>query len=372
MTDPLETVWRYASSPVVLAIASVLAAAISGHLFMRLLQSTWSGLARRTRAEWDDQLAARLGGPLSMLISLQLLRVVLRWFSPGPGPERILREGINVLTIFVVVWGVFRVIDVARATLSQRSWAIERPASRSLLSLGTRFAKGAVLVMGGLVALSHLGVSIASLIAGLGIGGLVIALAAQKTVENLFGTISIGLDQPMREGDFVRVNEFLGTVEQIGLRSTRIRTLDRTLVTIPNGELSNQRIESYTARDRIRLACMIGLEYGTPAARVREVIAALRRVLREHPKIWPDAVIVRLAQFAESSLAIEIMAWFQTCDFGEFQGIREEVLLAFMDEIEAAGARVAVPARRLHVAGPAQGSAASALSALGESGASRG
>jgi MscS family membrane protein len=122
------------------------------------------------------------------------------------------------------------------------------------------------------------------------------------------------------------VYDFVGTVEQIGLRSTRIRTLDRTLVTVPNGELANQRIESFTARDRIRLACTIGLEYRTTAAQVREVIAALTRVLREHPKIWPDAIIVRFQQFAESSLDIEVMAWFQTGDFGEFQGIREEVL----------------------------------------------
>lgn len=271
-------------------------------------------MARHTRADWDDRLAARLGGPLSLLITLQLLRLSLRYFPVAASSAAPARDVIDVLSVVAVMWGVFRGIDIVRATLELRAWAVERPASRSLLALGGCFAKVAALVMGALVALSQLGVSIASLIAGLGIGGLVFALAAQKTVENVFGAVSIGIDQPMREGDFVRVYDFVGTVEQIGLRSTRIRTLDRTIITIPNGELASQRIESFTARDRIRLACTIGLEYRTTSSQLREVVEALRRILRSHPQIWPDAVVVRFKELGESSLDIEVMAWFQTGD----------------------------------------------------------
>jgi MscS family membrane protein len=350
MDEYLEAVRDAVTSPAALAVAAVLGAAIAGHIVTRLLRGLWLHLARRTRTDWDDQLAHRLGGPLSTLIALQLLRLAIGWIELGPVPTRIVLEGAKVLTVVTVIWAAFRAIDVVRATLSLRSWAVERPASRSLLALGARFAKVAALIMGALVALSQLGVSIASLIAGLGIGGLVIALAAQKTVENLFGAVSIGIDQPMREGDFVKVYDFVGTVEQIGLRSTRIRTLDRTLITIPNGEMANQRIESYTVRDRIRLACMIGLEYGTTVAQVREVIAALTGILRAHPKIWPDAVIVRFQKFGESSLDLEVMAWFQTGDWGEFQGIREEILLAFMEAVERAGTSFAFPTRTIHVA----------------------
>lgn len=351
MDEYAEAARAAATSPPVLAIAATVGAVLAGHVVTRLLRGLWFYLARRTRTEWDDQLARRLGGPLSALIALQLLRLALEWIALGPDPTRIITEVLEILTIVVVIWGAFRAIDVVRSTLALRSWAIERPASRSLLALGARFAKVAALIMGALVALSQLGVSVASLIAGLGIGGLVIALAAQKTVENLFGAVSIGIDQPMREGDFVKLYDFVGTVEQIGLRSTRIRTLDRTLIAIPNGELANQRIESYTARDRMRLACIVRLAYGTKAAQVRDVIAALKRVLCEHPKIWPDAVVVRFQQLGESSLDIEVMAWFQTPDWGEFQGIREEVLLAFMDAIEGAGAALALPGRSIHVAG---------------------
>jgi MscS family membrane protein len=205
------------------------------------------------------------------------------------------------------------------------------------------------------VGLAQLGVSVASLVAGLGIGGLAVALAAQKTLENLFGTLSIGVDQPMREGDFVKLYDFVGTVEQIGLRSTRIRTLDRTIITIPNGELANQRIESFTLRDRLRLSTTIGLVYGTTSQQMRAILAELEAILRRHPKIWPDAVVVRFKELAASSLDIEIMAWFQTADWSEFQAIRQDILLEFMAAIERNGSAIAFPTRTVHVATPGPG-----------------
>jgi MscS family membrane protein len=157
------------------------------------------------------------------------------------------------------------------------------------------------------------------------------------------------VDQPFRVGDFVRVEDFVGTVEEIGLRSTRFRTLDRTLVTIPNGRLADMRLESFTARDRMRLACIVGLVYETTAEQMRAVLEGLERVLRDHPLIWPDTVVVRFKEFGDSSLNIEVMAWFQTPVWSEFQLIRQEVLLGFMDVVEKAGSSFAFPTRTLHL-----------------------
>jgi MscS family membrane protein len=199
--------------------------------------------------------------------------------------------------------------------------------------------------------ISELGYPVASLIAGLGIGGLALALASQKTVENLFGAFSIGVDQPFREGDFVKVEDFMGTVEAIGLRSTRLRTLDRTLITIPNGKLAEMRIESFAVRDRIRLACTLGLVYGTTANQMRLVVAGLEQTLRQHPKIWPEGITVRLKELTPSSLDIEIMAWFATADYTEFQLIRQEILLQFMEVVEKAETSFAFPTRTVHLSG---------------------
>jgi len=172
---------------------------------------------------------------------------------------------------------------------------------------------------------------------------------AQKTVENLFGSISLAVDQPFLVGDFVKVEDFVGTVEDIGLRSTRFRTLDRTLVSIPNGKLADQRLESFAARDRMRLATTIGVEYRTTRAQMGEVLEGFERVLRGHPKIWPDSIVVKFKEFGPSSLDIEIMAWFQVPTWADFQLCRQEVLLGFMKVVEDAGTAFAFPTRTVHV-----------------------
>jgi MscS family membrane protein len=209
-------------------------------------------------------------------------------------------------------------------------------------------------VVGGLAILAAFGYPIGTLLAGLGIGGPAIAFGAQKSIENVFGSVSLAVDQPFRVGDFVRVDDFVGTVEDIGLRSTRIRTLDRTLISIPNGKLAEQRLESFEARDRMRLATTIGLTYSTTHAQMQNVLDGFERVLRNHPGIWPDAMVVRFKEFAASSLDIEIMAWFSVPTWADFQRCRQEVLLGFMQVVEEAGASFAFPTRTVHVVSEAE------------------
>jgi MscS family membrane protein len=141
----------------------------------------------------------------------------------------------------------------------------------------------------------------------------------------------------------------VGTVERIGTRSTQIRTLDRTVITIPNGRLADMRIETFAVRDRIRFTTTIGVVYGTTEAQMRQVLQGMEAVLRAHPKIWPDAVVVRFAGFGASSLDIEIMCWFETVDFNEFRVFRQEVLFAFMKIVEDAGTSFAFPTRTVHL-----------------------
>jgi MscS family membrane protein len=234
--------------------------------------------------------------------------------------------------------------------LASLPWAQSNPASRSLLQLGSRAVKVATAVIAVIAVVSQLGYPVASLLAGLGIGGLAVALAAQKTLENVLGAFAIGFDQPFREGDFVRVEDVTGTVEDIGLRSTRIRTLDRTVVTIPNGRLADMRLESFAPRDRLRLACTLGIEYGATAAQMRALVAGVEGALRGHPKVWPGGITVRFKELAASSLDIEVAAWFQTSDWAEFLLIRQELLLQFMAIVEGAGCSFAFPTRTVHLA----------------------
>jgi MscS family membrane protein len=353
VSDGVAWLERTAQAPWTITIIAVVCAFIIGRVMVRVARPVLARIAGRTATEWDDRLVQLMSSPLGLVLALQALRIASPWLPLDARASSTLSDAVAIVTTLAVLWTAFRSIDLARAMLERRSWAIDRPSSRSLLSIGARFAKVTVLVISGIVGLAQLGVSVASLIAGLGIGGLAVALAAQKTLENLFGTLSIGVDQPMREGDVVKLYDVVGTVEQIGLRSTRIRTLDRTIVTVPNGELANQRIESYSVRDRLRLATTIGLVYGTTSAQMRAILAELEAILRRHPRIWPDAVVVRFCGLGASSLDLEIQAWFQTTEWAEFQAIRQDILLEFMAAIERLGSAIAFPTRTVHLASPA-------------------
>jgi MscS family membrane protein len=261
---------------------------------------------------------------------------------------QVLKAG-AIVTFF---WATLRAVTVAGDVLSAAPWAVASAGARSALEFSVRFGRVFVIGMGALAALAALGVPVNNVLAGVGIGGIAIAFAAQKTVENFFGAVSIGVDQPLRVGDFVKVGDVLGTVEKIGLRSTRFRTLDRTLVTIPNGKVADAQIETFAERDRIRLAATLTLQYGTTASQLRQVVSEVEALLRAHPKIWPDTVVVRFLAFSASSLDVEVMAWFQTTDFNEFRDIRQEVFLAVMEVVEGAGTNFAFPTRTVHLVGP--------------------
>ncbi len=307
-------------------------------------------LAARTEGGWDDEWAVALAGPIRLTLLAAILHVTLGQLEAPPRVASAASEALRAALLLGLFWGLYRSVSVLKHVAAASAWATDNPGSVALISLGGRLAQLAVLAVGAIAVLSSFGFPVASLVAGAGFGGLAIGLAAQKTIENLFGGFSLAVDWPCRAGDFVRVENVVGTVETVGIRSTRVRTLDRTLVTIPNAKLSETPIETYAARDRIRLSLSIGLEYGTTQAQMRQVLTNLEGVLRGHPKIWPDTVNVRFAGFGASSLDIDIMAWFQTTDFNEFLVIRQEMFLAFMGVVEAAGTSFAFPTRTLHIA----------------------
>jgi MscS family membrane protein len=302
----------------------------------------------RTETVWDDALLARLGPPLAFTWALVAVYVALPWIGLYPPAvafmERLLRAG----ALIAIFWFGVRGVDVAGERVVALSTTQGNAAARSLVPLGAKAAKVAVIAIAAVAVISELGYPVASLVAGLGIGGVAVALAAQKTVENLFGSLSIGVDQPFRVGDYVTVDTISGTVESIGLRSTRIRTLDRTLVTIPNGKLADMRVESFAERDKIRFTAVLGLSRDTSAGAVREVLAGARALLREHPKVAPDPS-VSLVKIGEASLDVEVSTWFLTTDANEFAALREEALIDLLAVVERAGARLAMPERSVRV-----------------------
>ncbi len=347
--------WQWIAGPALLLIALVL-----GVLLGRTTRAWLIRLAKRTDAEWDDKVAIRLVGPLSFFWMLAVLAVAHPVLYLSKGAERTFDQALRGGLYAAFFWALARTIGVASSAVATSAWGREHPISRSLMPIAGRVAKVLVLAMAVIALLSQLGVPVTSLLAGLGLGGLAFALAAQKTVENLIGAFSIGADRPFVEGDLVKIEEFLATVERIGLRSTRFRTADRTLITIPNGKLAEMRIESYAARDRYRLSTVVPLAFETKPAQVLAVIASIDRVLRAHPQIFGDDLSVRLRRLSVSSLDIDVDAVFRAATFDDFQDYRQEALLAILAALEEAGATLAYPAQRTYAAAPLEGASESA------------
>lgn len=336
-------VWQWIALPLL-----ALAALVLGALFARLTRRVLVKIASRTPVKWDSLLAVRVGGPLSLAWAVVVLYLAVPWLGLRASADEWVSSMLRGVLFAAFFWMLARSVDVAGESIAGSPWGRTRAASRSLVPLGSRVAKLVVLALAVVALLSQLGYPVASLLAGLGIGGIALALAAQKTVENLFGAFSIGADQPFAEGDTIRFEDVTGTVEDIGLRSTRLRTADRTLVSVPNGRLADARVESLSARDRMRLFCVLGLVYDTSASQMRGVLAGLEHVLRVHPSIWPQNVSVRFIALGPSSLDIEVQAWFKV-SADDFPLCRQDVLLRFMEVVEATGTKFAFPTRTVHV-----------------------
>jgi len=346
-TGPFDIMWWQ-------WIALVVAAAVAwwgGRLLGAVTRGVLRRVSSRTSTAWDDQLFDSIGPPVGVAWTLLLFAALGHSIGLPDAGERIIAQSVRGAWVATIFWGLWRSVNVFAALALSRPWASESPSARHLLTIGSNLAKGVIATLGTLALLAAFGYPVTTLLAGLGIGGLALAFGAQKTVENLFGSMALAVDQPFRVGDFVKVEEFVGTVEDIGLRSTRFRTLDRTLISIPNGKLADQRLESFTVRDRMRLATTIGVEYGTSNAQMQQVLEGFERVLRSHPKIWAEAMVVRFKEFGASSLDIEIMAWFDVPTWGDFQLCRQEVLLGFMQVVEKAGTAFAFPTRTVHLVG---------------------
>jgi MscS family membrane protein len=215
--------------------------------------------------------------------------------------------------------------------------------------LAERLLTAVVVVTAVLSVLAIVGFNLTTVLAGLGIGGIAIAFAAQKTLENLFGGISVLADEVIRVGDYCRFADRTGTVEDISLRSTRVRTDARTELSIPNGALATMNIENFTRRDKILFNPVLAIRYETSGDQLRYLLAEIRRMLYEHPKIESDSASIRFANFDSSSLRLEIAGYVLTRDANEFAAIREDLLLRIMDIVEKSGSGFAFPSQTLYL-----------------------
>lgn len=307
-------------------------------------------MVRRTETNADDQILAALIAPARALIALVVFSLGALSLRLAIPVQQSLLDLETALGVLGFIWAASRLIDVAGNVLRERLEREGRRAVTSVIPLGRRAAKLFLFAIAAIALLQNLGFNVTGLIAGLGVGGLALALAAQKTIENLFGGVSLIADQAVRVGDFCKFGEGqIGTIEEIGLRSTRLRTIDRTLITIPNSDFSQRPLENFGARDRIRLLAILGLRYETDPDQLRWILDALRRELIRHPRIAHEDSRARFVGFGASSLDVEVAAYVKTTVWTEFLAVREDVFLRFMEIVRAGGSGFAFPSQTLYL-----------------------
>jgi MscS family membrane protein len=206
-----------------------------------------------------------------------------------------------------------------------------------------------IMIIAVLVWLDNMGFSITTIVASIGVGGIAVALAAQRTFEDLIGTAVLFLSQPVQVGDFGRFGSMLGTVEEIGLRATRIRTLDNTVITVSNSEFSRMPLESFTAREKMWYHPRIGLPYETDRKTVRTIIDRIGSFLRSDPRIFADSARIRFVEMGSYALNLDVFAYVKEQDYARYLAVAEELNFAIMEIVEEAGARLALPSQELYL-----------------------
>ena len=343
---------RVATYPLWVLIATLLGipmALVIAKLLSRGLIPLLRPLVRYLTKEQDDRQLERITGPIRLLMLVVAIHGIVMLFGLPLLVRQFWSRVALALAVIGMTWLLSRLIDILAELTHRHLDRQSRPHNATTVGLLRRLGKVMVMVAGALVILYAAGVNITAALAGLGVGGIAIAFAAQKTLENLFGGITITSDQPVRVGDFCRFGDQVGTVEDIGLRSTRIRTPDRTLVSVPNGHLSSISLENFGVRDKIWFHPTIQLRYETSADQLRYVLAEIRRMLYAHPRVESQSARIRFVKFGACSLDLEVFAYVQATDYAVFLEVQEDLLLRIMDIVETSGTSFAFPSHTAYV-----------------------
>lgn len=254
---------------------------------------------------------------------------------------------IGVVAFLILLWRMTDFISMyTRSRMTRRG----RISAVSAILFLRRTTKVAIVFIGIIAVLGIIGIDVTAGIAALGIGGIALALGAQKTMENFVGSVSLIADQPLRIGDYCRVDDIKGTVESIGMRSTTLRTSARTIVTIPNGQLSASKIENFAHRDRFLFNPIFNFRMETTPDQIRYLLVELRSLLFSHPAILHSPPNVRFTGITADALKVEIFAYIEAVNFETSQEVQEDILLRMLDIIENSGTSLAYPSQTLYMA----------------------
>ena len=341
-------IWQFAAA-FLFVLAGLVLRKVSDHVFASRV-IPW---LKRTPYAFDDLLATAASGPVGMLF---LLLGLFGAFAVLPLPTLPNVRGfvfgtLRILIAADVLWFLFRVVDVVSAYLLRLAGRTESKLDDQLVPVIRKALKATIGIIGFVWVAQLLGYSVSSLIAGLGIGGLAVALALQDTLGNFFGSIFIFLDRPFTVGDWIKMGDIEGIVEDIGFRSTRIRTWPAPLVSVPHKTGAAAAVDNWSRRPKRRVLPTVGVTYETRAPQMEQAVAGIRRIIESDEAVDQDFMLVSFTDFGESSLNILIYYFTVSTAWAEHLATKQRINLAIMRLLEGMGLSIAFPTRTVHLRG---------------------
>lgn len=332
-TQILETaLWKWLA----LFLVALIALAVF-RLLERVLNLVLSKLERglHTGSRWA-WLHAILQ-PFVVFACVIVFRIAESFIDPSALARLFIGRGLLLLVVWSIAWCLVNLVELFLTRVDSLLDPRQRQVSHSLLYLGRRAAKVIIVLVAAVFVLDSWGYHMNTIIAGLGVSGIAVALAAQSTIANIFGGVSVIGDHPVMVGDFGKFGDLIGTVEDIGMRSTRIRTLNRTIVSVPNNSFSALNLENYSVRDKILFNPTLQIKRATPQDQIRHCIAALAEMLTKHQSVQVGPSPIRISGLASPSFTLEIFAYVLTDDIDQFYKIEADLFLAINDVITQSG-----------------------------------
>jgi MscS family membrane protein len=326
----------------------ILAGVLLRRVITQVIFAWLKRLASKTETTLDDKLFPAVEGPVAWLVFVFLTFAGLEVFVLPPWAETLIRHGFDVAWVSVLFWGLLRALHALVDHFSEvgRAKGMGLSHFRPLLR---RTLAVVVIILAGLTIAQRLGLNVAAFLTGLGIGGLAFALAAQDTIANFFGSMVVVLDRPFRVGDYITLAGAEGTVEDIGLRSTKLRTAARTQVIIPNKTMANEIVTNFSRMPQRRVDQKIGLTYSTTPDQMQAILEDIRGILRGDPGVDPEFIVVHFNNYGDSSLDIQIIYFAVDPDWRRHQELRERINLRIMRAVAARNLSFAFPTQTLHV-----------------------
>ncbi len=350
MVDYLTAFWSFVADQdniwwqmLVAALIFFFALLVRG-LFTRFIFGMILRITHKTKTEFDRAALLAFNNPLKNLIIGIGIYAALNYLALSPAIMAVFSNMFRSAVIILIAWGFYNLVGGEAYDKVSKKMSLDQ----SLSMFAARALRGVIVALAFVIIVQEWDYDVSGLVAGLGLGGLAVSLAARDSVANVFGGVVIIMDKPFTIGDWILTPSVEGTVEEMSLRSTRVRTFANSLVTVPNAVLANEPVTNWTRMQKRRISFHLGVTYTTPRAKLQTCVNRIRELLENHPEVHPDLIMVRFEQFAGSSLDIFIYFFTKTKVWTEFLAVKEEINFKIMEILEEEGVSVAFPSRSIY------------------------